>query len=150
MCKAVAILFLSFWITTSFCQNKPQATPANKKAIVKKNAPSSFNESKVSLKSQKLQQSSVKSIKSSRPNELNPQPLPPKQKMSNGDLKALNPQPLPPKQKMSNGNIKALNPQPLPPKAKISNQNKKALNPQPLPSVQDKSLKKSISKPKAN
>ncbi len=49
-------------------------------------------------------------------NQLNPQPLPPKDK----EINQLNPQPLPPKAKK----INQLNPQPLPPKAKKINYKK--------------------------
>ena len=81
--------------------------------------------------------------------ELNPQPLPPKElgKQSFGDpagAVALNPQPLPPKALTklfgSLFGSRMLNPQPLPPKAlsavlnQFSNQiDDVALNPQPLP-----------------
>jgi hypothetical protein len=67
-----------------------------------------------------------------RPQELNPQPLPPVDKPGVRE-KALNPQPLPPIDKPS-ARAKALNPQPLPPIDKPGVR-EKALNPQPLPPI---------------
>jgi hypothetical protein len=80
--------------------------------------------------------SSTPTASRQRPQELNPQPLPPVDKPGLRE-KALSPQPLPPIDKPG-ARAKALNPQPLPP---VDSTSAKALNPQPLPPIDSTSAK---------